>query len=1146
MNTLLNRFAWGIAILLWFLTSSIIFSWFWLYYGWGLWSILYWIPFILLIKRFIFWEQFISEKLSEWSKKAIATPVYESKAFEQEQTRIEKIEKIEEIIEVEEKQEIEKIEVEYKEEEYKSEYKEEEPSAFDIYMEKVGIYIKEFFATNTLAKIGGILLFMGVVYFLKWVAGSFWESIGPVWRLIVWFIIGFSTFWTGTLLHAKWNKNEGLILIWLSILINYAVILSGRYLIGENMSGWDGFLREGVTFGLLILNTIFWVVTSLVYNSRTLLIFSFVFAYLNPFIIWAESSGQPYTLIWYSFIISLGWLFLAERDKNMLLVFISFILWNLLFLAAPFSDSLWWNSKIILTSILSLLSIILANKNTGEKSSFLKLWDNSVVYLFWWTYLFVALHLLNSGNYLSERLSFFVYIIILIGLCLFSIKLILSDKKEAIGTRIFLFFPLIILFWLVFTDRLLFSPFVLAFTLIFYLFAFNTLQNKLSELFSYILFWVLWAFVFLFITSTPSLILIDGVIDVSHSSIIFITAFIFLLSSYYFSTKKNLSKLYSIGTIWTIALLFVTVVTKQDLQILEPQIVFTNTLEIISVIAIIIFALANWALPFINKNLLEDRRNIWNLIAWSLAGVLFLAFEIYNFWEVYFSKTAEWLAFGGLAIVYFIQSFFIVQKIGAYSQQLTNNEGGNIQDESLRNVFYSYAWISVSLFSLAIAFVFSEYPEIISTVWLFEATILYYFYSQNKENKILFAWNILFAIWIFKLWLLLDVVQKEDYKFLVSFGVIAASLLLNIRFIDSLKDRALKIFHYIFHIIGIGILAGLLFKIIVSNGHGWSSFWIASFVSIIWFFYRQLQVEFLKWFFVIVLGVFAMFHIWEIEHIFRRLTRDDLEYLKIIQYIVTAMLVTNYFIWKTQSFFNKIVVTIISVYAFIISNIYILDIFGDMLWHFSLTIYWWVIASVLLFYGISKDAIKYRTIGLYFIILTTLKIIYDVFFWFDDSWAKIAAFMGLWILFITISTLYTKKYGNNIFGELNFDNLKTPLPETTPIQKEEKTNKVDKESKDDNFMEKLEWVNVDNIKVIRFIPVRSKKFTIRAKNLLRVTKLVTKQFWKNKFEAGELSSVYSYIIKHYKTKLSRREYDKIRTTIKEFIDEGGEVEVVKK
>jgi hypothetical protein len=44
------------------------------------------------------------------------------------------------------------------------------------------------------------------------------------------------------------------------------------------------------------------------------------------------------------------------------------------------------------------------------------------------------------------------------------------------------------------------------------------------------------------------------------------------------------------------------------------------------------------------------------------------------------------------------------------------------------------------------AFVFSDYPEIITTIWLFEATILYYIFYRNNSKKIFFAATILFLI----------------------------------------------------------------------------------------------------------------------------------------------------------------------------------------------------------------------------------------------------------------------------------------------------------------------------------------------------------------------------------------------------------------
>jgi hypothetical protein len=69
------------------------------------------------------------------------------------------------------------------------------------------------------------------------------------------------------------------------------------------------------------------------------------------------------------------------------------------------------------------------------------------------------------------------------------------------------------------------------------------------------------------------------------------------------------------------------------------------------------------------------------------------------------------------------------------------------------NVFSVFSGISLSLFSLSIASVFSETPEIISISWLFEATLLYYFYHTFSNEKMysqirkymFFAANVLFV-----------------------------------------------------------------------------------------------------------------------------------------------------------------------------------------------------------------------------------------------------------------------------------------------------------------------------------------------------------------------------------------------------------------
>ncbi len=1243
MNKLLNRFAWGIAIALWLLISMYFWRMLDLYWFGSLWV---WIPLILLVKKFYLWEDFIEKRLKYFAEAIVSneSPLLTSpqgRGIIQEKEKLidkdvelvdnslseevfesrEKIKIVDELEIIKEKPQFQYATIA----EEKLEKVEEVPWIFDIYMEKIGEYIKDFFATNTLAKIWWILIFLAVIYFLKWVAGMFWEAIWSVWRLLIGFVVWFTTFGIGTFIYSRWNKNEGLILMGLSILINYSVILSWRYLIWENISGWDWFLTEGITFILLILNTIFWVITSLVYNSRTLLIFSFVFAYLNPFIIGASSNWNPYTLVWYSLIVSFWGLFLSKiyawkeiikqkiysSDFNILLL-IAFILWNILILMAPFSDTSGWIIKMISSVVLSAITIYTFWNN--KKSQ----WKDStvgIVHLFLTSYVFVFLLLLIwwwKWDILNSWISFLTYIWILLWFFAVSISLLKNNKNNSL-LEISLFIPLLLFLWILLTGQAFSWLALLIVFILSYLMGFVFLQKSMWSILSYVYFILMWIFIF---ASDFSLLAESSMYEFPKFITLIIVSFVFLFSTYYFSRKKWLSNLYSIWTIWTILILFPIIITKASAfglsswDIFKGWIFTTLSHVYISVIAIIIFALSNWILPFMNKNILEDRANIWNLIIWSLAWVLFIAFQIYNFWEAYFPWIAQWLAFGWLAVVYFIQSYFIVQKIWT----LTSWDSSEEDSKSLRNIFYSYAGISLSLFSLAIAFVFSDYPEIISTVWLFEATILYYFYSQSPlsispngreetqtwETKLLIAWNILFAIGIFKLGLLLDIVHKEDYKFLVSFGIIAASLILNIRFIDKIKSSVASWLHYILHIIWIWVLGALLSQIIISNGHGWSTFWISAFILILGFFYSLLKTDFLKWFFVFILWAFALFHIGGVDYIFGKLSRDEKEYLKVLQYIVSWIVIANYFVWKksplltspqrrgiAKDYFSKIILVIVSLYSFIISNIYILDIFEEIFGHFSLTIYWGVIASVLLFYGIAKDIIKFRTIGLYFIMLTSAKIfLYDVWMLWNTS-SRVVAFMWLGILFIAISTFYTKRYGNNILGELSLDNLKDDDIEKSPLNQSSKTkplswiltpsqeqeaasqvkSKKQKKSKvkstkgfsplkkketkklkktENSFMEKLENVNIDNVKVVRFIPKKSEKFTIRAKNLMRVSQLVIKQTWKTSFKPKELNGIYNYVIANYKSNLSRREYDKLRTTLKQFIDEGGEVEIVKK
>lgn len=118
---------------------------------------------------------------------------------------------------------------------------------------------------------------------------------------------------------------------------------------------------------------------------------------------------------------------------------------------------------------------------------------------------------------------------------------------------------------------------------------------------------------------------------------------------------------------------------------------------------------------------------------------------------------------------------------------------------------------------------------------------------------------------------------------------------------------------------------------------------------------------------------------------------------------------------------NNFIKWFYSLYILIIFSFYINDIFNTT---FAVTIFWWIVASIFLFFGIIKDRIKYRTMWLYLLSLVLIKIfISDLWLWIDDAVSRVLALIVIWILLIIISIQYTKRYWNNLKGEFSLDNL---------------------------------------------------------------------------------------------------------------------------
>ena len=116
-----------------------------------------------------------------------------------------------------------------------------------------------------------------------------------------------------------------------------------------------------MTFLLLILNTVFAVLTALFYQSRTLLVFSFLFAYANPLLL-GTTSSDPYTLLGYTMIVTLGAMSISFLRHDDILFFLSLAFSIVLFLVAPYHDDIQWITKFLCIDAVGIMALYVSTQ----------------------------------------------------------------------------------------------------------------------------------------------------------------------------------------------------------------------------------------------------------------------------------------------------------------------------------------------------------------------------------------------------------------------------------------------------------------------------------------------------------------------------------------------------------------------------------------------------------------------------------------------------------------------------------------------------------------------------------------------------------------------------------------------------------------
>lgn len=866
-----------------------------------------------------------------------------------------------------------------------------------------GVFEK-FFAENLIAKIGGIILFIGVLTFLV----GIYSVIGPVAKITIGFIIGFALFGVWVWLENKNFTQESRTVMGISILVNYLVILAGRHILGETGGSDIALLSAGITFFLLILNTLFAVVVSLVYSSRNLLIFAFAAAYINPLLL-GTSSEDPYVLLGYTMIVTLGAMYLSFKKKEALLFPLSFTLAAFMLIIAPWSDATGWVTKLICINLLGAM----------------------------WLYV----------SSVFKKTYQYIYEFLIAGI-----------------------FFLIGIMWL---------------------------------------------------------------IDMEHLSSIHL-AFLGLsslgLMSFCYFFMHRAAYMYSIWTLWA---------TLTLLPALTLSVTNKENIELVLFI-VLLFAGANIEVVLTkSKKLISE--NLPNLMMGLISGALFLGYMVYFIGNEYFPGTMQGFAFLSLAAIYAIVWFLFITKIWIDTVK---------KDEKTVNVFYSISALAVSFFSLAVAFVFANTPEIISIIWLLEASVVWYVAGKTASTKVALWGLVIFIIWVIRLLSLLETSFYDEYGMLVWLAIVLASLIWNLMIFKN-SETKLKLsdefyaVHHFFHIITACCLAFMsLFVLDFRNEWLWILY-LHGFASCMCIVYKHLESKALSYVsytaLIWVYGVHIIWNMFAVDNGFFGAFKGDMMISLLI--LALAILPFAYEYVKKGAITSKVFGSITCLYVLIITSLYVIQLFEVT---FALTLYWGILSFAVLALWISKEVVYMRTIWLYLLCLTVGKIfLHDIWQPGVDDGVGFIAFMLTGWLMIALSTMYTKKYGNtlgkdfspsNILGEIGLSGT-----ETTTKDQNSSTKKVIS----DDLMGDIKKVKIwDTIWVRMRINGNDKPIQIRAENLIKIAKLITKKYWKTSFKAGELQDTYELITKDYKSELPANQYKRITEIVKMFVDNGWEIEFV--
>ncbi len=966
----------------------------------------------------------------------------------------------------------------------------EEPS-------KIGLYLHSFFSDRPLAKVGGILLFLGALFFL-WLI---FAAVGPVGKTLIGLAFGWVLIGIWVWMNHRDITTESRVLFGVGIAVNYLTILSGRYLLGSDAG--DGVLfSESLTTIALLLNTGLAIAISLVFCSRVLLGFAFIFAYLTPFLV-GSTSSSIYLLVIYTTILTVAiavinslYTRLAQSESVEYLQWIG-IMGMMILLSLATLDANGWSVMVICASLfVSVVALSIASYRA--KISLVPILIAGYVVLFASTfvsssYFIVPLSivvLFGIGAWLTLQSLISVASIVVFGGIAFAMSLIgfIVDGWQSIGM-------------LFITGSMVFA--------------------------------LLWVLMF----RTASLLLGSvALIGFAALTLVGITVAdpIAIDLSTILSTRAMAILLLIGASIFTIRLrdaiyLLMAIILSGILMIYPNMFEMSIT---ITTLALSIYLLISLIVPYI---LMRDDQMIAHRPALLIAlpvSALVITTAIYQVGHIEFPGIAMGVAYIVQAIVYLIYGMIVS------SWFLSDRwvDIATLPTDSKIDLLVLFA-LPLSLFTLALAFVFWDLPGMMSLAWILESTILYLVYTRLGDLRIYIAACLVFLIGIVRQVVLIDSIFQRDYLTLAILAIAMVSVFASLYFIRSEKKPS-RMFHDILHIFAIlGIGYGVS-RIIPSTSTGWSLLGISIFVLVLTNLYRSFGQLIHRQFSSVLFVLFCFVFLYRFDW----LNRLEILPLLIQFTALGVMLGIGYVGYKARDTMGYIDLAIALIATLIISSLYIDHFFGV----FAVSIYLTAIAAITIIRGISIDRPLLRTFGLYIGTFALIKILgYDL--WQDalDAITRVIALMIAGGVMMYLSQLYGKYVSRSWQEEFSLENIVGSDSDKKDTNTDTPDITADVNPFTGDLARDLDKIDVSDISAVEFVSGTG-SFTIRRSGVIRLARYITESLHKTAFAPRELASAHAYVLGYLSSNLPARDLESMLAKIEKWIQEGGSVTFIKK